>query len=66
MDMADVIDLTKLREEAERRLREDPVIQRLNRIHKIVSWSSEMHKRGLMPADVARAFYEYFSGENEQ
>jgi len=55
-----IIDLEKQRQEAERRLRENPTDKRLDDINKILTWSSDMHRRGHMPDDVVRAFHEHF------
>src|SRR5271166_1906951 len=50
----------KQRQEAERHLCENPTDKRLDDINKILTWSSDMHRRGHMPDDVVRAFHEHF------
>ena len=54
----DIIDFQKWRRKHESRTK-----RKMDNILKIIKWSSDMQKRGLMPPDVARAFHEYFSGE---
>jgi hypothetical protein len=35
--------------------------RKLDNMAKIIEWSAAMHRRGLMPPDIARAFHEYFT-----
>jgi hypothetical protein len=46
-----------------RRNANDPLITRLEAKLKILTWSSEMLKAGLMPDDVSSAFATYFGDE---
>jgi hypothetical protein len=57
--MDDPIDLEKRRRQARR------AELSMERLDKIIKWSVEMRRRGLMPDDVARAFSEHFGGKYE-
>ena len=42
---------------------EADTIRHLHNVQTILDWSAELHRRGLMPDDVARAFEEVFGGD---
>jgi hypothetical protein len=43
---------------------EADTVRHLHNVQTILDWSAEMHRRGLMPDDVARAFEEVFRGDD--